>query len=48
MGERRVEVLWVPQKPTQFITWGSDIRVYRTLDCSEGRADNWEQIGQHR
>ena len=48
MVERRVEVVWVPQKPSHFMTWGSDIRLYRTLDCTEGRADNWDQIGPHR
>lgn len=40
--------MWLPQDTRQFITWGTDIRLYRTLDCNGGRADEWEVIGTNR
>merc|ERR1719466_588345 len=40
--------MWVPQDTNRFITWGTDIRLYRTLNCDEGRADEWELIGTNR
>ena len=31
MNDRRLDVQWVPCDPTQFITWGTDLRHYRVV-----------------
>jgi len=48
MSERRSEVLWVPSIPDQFVTWGSDIRLYTVVDGARSRGIDREQIGPDR
>ncbi|XP_023330654.1 GATOR complex protein MIOS [Eurytemora carolleeae] len=49
MNERRFEVAWVPSIPDQFVTWGSDLRLYQVVDGEHSsRGLEKEQIGVDR
>lgn len=38
MGERHLEVQWVPCDPSQFLTWGSELRHYQVVEVEGGEA----------
>jgi len=43
MTDRQLEVQWVPCDPTQFVTWGSDLRHYQVVEHGEPGLDVVEE-----